>query len=206
MLLALLVLYTGVPVVVFVSWIIDLWVKSYDFPRAQQIAKVALVALVTLAFTCANALASRGLGAAGTRLELSAVTVFVALPIAALLWLVHDLDWRPVYASAVVSPPAAALFLTSSSDCARVLAVLTTAVAAALAVRREIHEVRFARYARMLQKACSCCGYKQRAVHELYALGSKGRKTILAFLDDPGSQYETRVHQEWARHRPDTRA
>jgi hypothetical protein len=206
MLLALLALFAGVPVVVFVSWIIDLWAKSYDFPRAQQIAKVALVALVTLAFTCATALANRALGAAGTPLELAAVTVFVALPIAALLWLVHDVDWRPVYAGAVVSPPATMLILTASSDSVRLLAAIMTAVAAVLAVRREVHGVRFARYARMLQKACSCCGYKQRAVHELYALGSKGRETILAFLDDPGSQYETRVRDEWESRCPESRS
>jgi hypothetical protein len=190
--LALLALYVGLPVVgVRFRGSSTFGPRATTSHGAQQIAKAALVAVVTLAFACANALASRGLGAAGTRLELSALTFFVAWPMAGLLWLIHDLTGDPSYAGAVVEP----------------------ARGRALVYRIQRFRTRLGRghdgggrrvggaEGSPSREACPLRSNAQRLAvaattsseqsTSCNSLGSKGRETILAFLADPGSQYET---------------
>jgi hypothetical protein len=204
MLVALLTLYLAVPIVVFVLCFIDVWAKSYDFPRAQRIAKGVLTGFVALTCAWSVLLASRALDAAGTGQEFWLVAAAEAFPLATLLWLIHHVHWS-VYAAAAVGSPAAFFARPTPTIAQLLVAAGITAVVVALAMRRELHNVKLRRYARMLQHACSCCGFKQRAVHELSAMGSAGEERIRLFLDQPGSRHETRVRDEWNRCRPTMR-
>ena len=203
MLLAVAGVYVAAPALVCFSWFIDLWAKSYDLPWAQRAAKSALTISVAAALGSCALLAGHALEQTGALVTFWAAVAALAPPLATLLWSVYDVNWRSVYAGAVVgllgslraypAPP--------TSVQLRVAVIMATCVVG-LTVVSELRSVKFRRYLRMLQRACSCCGYKQRAVHELCALGASGEDAIRLFLSQTESQYETRVRDEWRRCRP----
>jgi hypothetical protein len=203
MLLALAGVYVAAPALVCFSWFIDLWAKSYDLPWEQRVAKSVLTISVAAAFGGCALLAGHVLEQAGTLVTFWTAVAALAPPLATLLWSVYDVNWRSVYAGAVVGLLGSlrAYPIPPTRVQLRV-AVIVAACVVGLAAVSELRSVKFRRYLRILQRACSCCGYKQRAVHELCALGASGDDAIRLFMSQAESQYETHVRDEWRRCRP----
>jgi hypothetical protein len=180
----------------FVSWFVDLWAKSYDLSWEQGLGKVALWALSVITV-------------AGTALTVARVLegafwlgLIVALPAGVvLLWTLYDLNWRGVYAAALLGL-LGALVLRSSESYVRGVLLCSMAGVLGVWLVSEVGEIRFRRYARMLERGCSCCGYKQRAVHELCAFGVLGEVQVRRYLARLAGQYDTPVREELSRCRP----
>jgi hypothetical protein len=181
-----------------VAWgFIELWAKSYDMPGAQQVAKAAEVAIFLVA---AYAVADLALVTSAVRFPAQLLGwVACSPPVVALLWTVHELDWRHVYASAAVGT---LLPLLARPDIARTQSLAPGGLAllvVVMAVRAEQVPVRLRRYTTMLRWSCSCCGYKQKAVRVLCSLGDAGERIVREYLH---AHPESRVESELARCRP----
>jgi len=204
MLLALLALYAFVPAFFCLSWFIDLGAKSYDFPLVQRVAKGVFAGCAAAAFGGAVLVADRALMSVDSVVPVAVTSLLVAPPFAALLWCLYDVDWRPVYGAAIVGALGASRAMPGAPSRSLIVVAFSVAIPImALALVRERRSVKFRRYVQMLDRACSCCGYKQRAVHELSALGPQGDDAIREYLAQPGARYETRVLEEWRTCRPD---
>ena len=181
MVVGLVAAYLVAPLVVLTWWWIDLWAKSYDFPVAQAWAKVALA--TTVAFAAGGLMLS---ATAAVTWPMPRAVVAVCLACVPLLtlfvWCVRELDWRLVYLAAVAGTLAPlGLGVTRVALETVVPPTLVSLVLVGLAGWREVPTVRLKRYERMLG-LCSCCGYQQKAVHELCGLGSVGEDVIAAYL------------------------
>ena len=182
-----------------VAWgFAELWAKSYDMPDAQRLAKAVEAVIFVVA---AYAVAELGVAVGSGPLSATRLLAWVGLlpPAFALLWCVHDLDWRHVYTSAAVG----SLFpMVGRAEITPMQAVVPAAMAllvAAMGARSELASVRFRRYSCMLRSSCSCCGYKQKAVRELCSLGHAGEQMVREYLHD---HRESRVESELLRCRP----
>jgi hypothetical protein len=202
MLLALVGLYTFAPAFFCLSWFIDLWAKSY-VPLAQRLAKGVLAGCAAATFGGAALLAGRALMSVNSVAAIAATSLVLVPPFGALLWSVHDVDWRSVYAGAIVGALGALRAMPGTPSTSLIVVALSVVIPImGLALLRERRSVRLRRYARMLEKACSCCGYKQRAVHELCTLGPQGEDAIREYLAQPDARHETHVREEWRTCRP----
>jgi hypothetical protein len=200
MLIALAVLYVTVAVLAGVFLFVDLWAKSYDFPRTQVVAHVALGAAFGGGLAGCALAAELALQGASGKLASWALLPLVAVPLLTLLALTYWADWRVVYFSGL-----AGLASVGHLRGPRPSIVGMAVVVGVLALVSEIPRVRLRRYKVSLERGCSCCGDRQKAVHQLVALSASGISVINAFLSSPEGRTETRVMDEWRRSRPTTR-
>jgi hypothetical protein len=189
LLLSFALAYLLVPCLFLGWWIIDLWAMSYDVPLPQFWAKLTLA--VTTAFAWA---AFAGLvvgGGARSRGRAAWLAHAALLPLwVFLLWSAWDLDWRGVYLAALAGMSWPVLSRVRAS---RALVVVSLVMLVGTAAYAAAPSVRLARYKRMLD-SCSCCGYQQKAVHELYALGAVGEQVIEGYLRDAAKR---RCERPW---------
>jgi hypothetical protein len=197
MLIPLLGMYVTVLAFVVFSWLVDLWAKSYDLPAQQRIAKSALTACSALALGGSAAMSAVAFDRAAAGLHWI-VLVAAAPAVAILLWVLYELDWRPVYVGAFLGLVGARVLLGAPLSAVGLMVIGVVA----LGLVSESGPLRFNRYVRTLEDGCSCCGYKQRAVHELVALGPIGETEVRRFLAQASAAYETRVRDELGRCRP----
>lgn len=193
----LILLYGLVPAAFLAFWVLDLFAKSYDLPVLQPLAKAAQgigSALVSAAF----AYLAVHIGAEETP-RLARWVMFGAMvpALAAWAWTLDDLDWRWTYLAAIGG--FAIVAATNPSSGRTMLGVGAMAgLIVFVAAANQLPDRRLARYAQALRHECGCCGYKQRAVHELYALGPSGESVIKEYLSGRGPWREA-VAEEWDR-------
>lgn len=201
---ALVALYLGALAFGLIAWTADLWAKSFDFPRAQLVAKIVLTVTAATGATAFVALASFLLASQIGPARMTALALFALPPLAAILWSLHDIDLRLVYLGAILAP--LVLLHARMPNSAALLPVALVASLAILSVAlvSQVPGLRFRRYSAMLQRACSCCGYKQRALHELLAMGRAGEEAIVKYLQSPEGRAESRVQAVWRECRPTT--
>jgi hypothetical protein len=190
--------YASIPVLIATWALVELWAKSYDLPGAQCVAKASEVVIFSAATYAVTALAA---AVAATPPKPATVLAWIGFlpPAFVLLWAVHDVDWRHVYVSASVG---GALAIASRVNAISTKAIVPTGVVfliVGMAMYRERESVRLRRYAGLLRSRCSCCGYKQKAVRELCALGDTGERTVTEYLRDTR---ESRAASEFERCRP----
>jgi len=174
---------------------LELWTKSYDLPDVQRVAKAAEAVIFVAA---AYAVAHLAVAAGSAPLSVPRLLVWVAVvpPLFALLWCVHDVDWRPVYIAAAAG---SLLPIVRGAVIDPMQAVVPAGMAllvAGMGARQGLAAVRFRRYASVLRSCCSCCGYKQKAVWELCSLGHAGEQAVRDYLRD---NHESRVEAEFLR-------
>jgi hypothetical protein len=196
--LSLAGLYAVVPAAFFALWFLDLWAKSYDLPVERLLAMAGLVVVVAVVSAGCSWLAARV-----TTLEVSGMARFalwlvIVPPVAAWVWALADLNWRATHLAAVAGIVATMLasrpLPRRATECLAVLVLLVAGVA----VVNEHPRYRLGRYARALRHSCGCCGYKQRAVHELCALGPAGEAHVRSYLRE-AQPWASAVRDEWAR-------
>jgi hypothetical protein len=190
--LAVAGLYLAAPGIALSLWLVDLWAKSYDWPKVQVAAKCASAVLCMGGAAAVLLLGSTALGATGGRWCLAASAVVP--PLALFVWSVGDVNWRGGYIGALCGAATAAHFGPSA---AVPLAVMVAISIATVGLAQEVPPIRFWRYSRTLAESCSCCGDRQRAVHELAGFGERGAAVVEAFLASTAGRYETRVSEEW---------
>ena len=201
--LGLMAIYLTLPLAFLVLWFVDLWAKSYDLPVIQLFAKATLMGVSAV---LAAGLAHLGWGVwDGAGAQLGPWVIWVALSPAAVGFVacLGELNWRCVYAAALVGGGAALRLEGLPRPLVLFLGAMLLAILV-LAAYNETPHVRVARYAYSLRHHCSCCGYKQRAVHELRAAGPSGEQVISEYLRALEGWQETRVREAWARCRPTT--
>lgn len=196
-------LYVGAFGFALITWTADLWAKSFDFPLEQKRAKGFLAFAATIAMAAFAILASVVMTSGTGPIVISLTTVLLLPPFALILWSLYNVDLRLVYFGAVLG-------LFGAVSAIPTLLVLEVGVVAGVAVFgvalvAEIPSRRFRRYSDTLSRACSCCGYKQRALHELAAMGRTGKEAIMKYLESPEGRNESRVQEEWRTFRPTTK-
>ncbi len=164
-----------IPARVVVWSFVELWAKSYDLPAARRMAISVEVAVFLFSGWAA-----------------------LVVTAAVLLLAMHEVDWRHAYASVALGL-LLSLFERDLEAPAAVVPVGLALVSVGMAVRREFASVRLRRYTAMLSLRCSCCGYKQKAVRELFQLGDAGERVVQQYLQ---THDETRVASEVERCRP----
>lgn len=189
--------YASILALAFAWGFLELWAKSYDVPDAQLAAKIVEAVIFGAA---AYAVAELAVSVGSAPLSATSLLTGLALlpPSFALVWCVHDLDWRHVYASAALGSLLPMVNHVATIQRA-VVAVGMALLLAAMAARSERASVRFGRYSSMLRCCCSCCGYKQKAVRELCSLGQAGEQMVRDYLRD---NHESRVESELLQCRP----
>jgi hypothetical protein len=192
----LLFAYLLLPAAYLTFWFVDLWAKDYDSPPTQVAAKALLALAAVLLLTAAAVVvtaASRAVRESAARWGVYVLTWPV---LAAVAWLIYDLDWRAVYVAGVIAP----VMVCALWHPARARGPLAAAIVVAVVVRvigayGEVPSVRLERYARQLRWGCWCCGYRERAIHELAGLGAAGRAVLQQYMsEDP--EHEQEVTQE----------
>lgn len=197
-LLGLAGLYAVIPAAVFALWFLDLWAKSYDLPVERLLAMAGLLVVVAVVSAGCSWLAVRVPTLEVSRLTRCVLWAALVPPGAAWIWTLGDLNWRATYLAAAAGIVAIALSRQPLRPSATAYLVVMALLVASVAVVNEHPRYRLARYAHALRHACACCGYKQRAVHELCALGPPGESHIRSYLRE-AEPWGLEVRDEWER-------
>jgi len=197
MFLAIGALYIGVPAFVLLAWTVDLWAKSFDFPREQRLATTFLVCAATAGMAGFVVLASFVMEQATGLVVVSLLAFLLLPPLGLLLWTLYDIDLRVVYGGALVGLAGVVGLHATTTPLVLSVAIVTGLAVLGIALAGEIPSRRFRRYVDMLQRACSCCGHKQRALHELADMGPAGEGAIMQYLNSSEGRSEGRVQKEW---------
>jgi hypothetical protein len=187
---------------VLIAWFVDLWAKSFDFPRVQKLAMALLALVAASGMAGLSGLAMCAIQLVHGPVLVGTLAILVVPPFALVLWMLYDVDLRVVDVGALGGLVIAARSGATTTPPAVALAAGVGLALLALAFMSMVPGRRFRRYARSLQRDCSCCGLKQRAVHELAGMGVRGEATILAYLASPEGRRDNHVQDEWRRCRP----
>jgi hypothetical protein len=194
-------LYASTLAFVYVAWTVDLWAKSFDLPRAQRLAKALLFVVAATGLAGFALLATFAIELTHGATAVSGLAILLVPPLALVLLTLYLVDLRLVDAGAFVGlASVAALQATVRPVVVPLVAGLGLAILA-LSLTSVTPRWRFHRYARSLERDCSCCGRKQRALHELADMGVRGEAVIVRYLDSPEGRMETRVQEDWRRYR-----
>jgi hypothetical protein len=197
MFLAIGGLYLGVPAFALLAWTVDLWAKSFDYPMEQRLARIFLVCAAMAGMAGFVVLASFAMERATGLAVVSSLAFLLLPPLAVMLWTLYDVDLRLVYVGALVGVAGVVGLRATATPVVLSVAVVAGLAVLGIALAGEVPSRRFRRYVDMLQRACSCCGYKQRALHELADMGPAGEAAIMEYLNSSDGHNESRVHEEW---------
>jgi hypothetical protein len=179
MIAMILFAYLLIPPAFFAFWFIDLVAKDYNLPSIQLCAKGILSAGAGLTVVVVVHLVAYGVENAGGRLA-RWIAAAVGMPaVLGVVFLVYDVDWRPVYVTAATAPLVLLVLWPPARQAHQMVLAGVTAVLITFAGGySELEKTRLSRYETQLRDGCWCCGYKQRAIHELTGLGAKGQAAI----------------------------